>query len=164
MPPWHPVLGHLYFCYKITSFLPKDAHPNYLPDMIRRELPRLGPIYYLDTWPFGPQMLVVTSTYGLYQITQEHSLPKYSALKGFLQPIAGGMDLVTMEGEQWKKWRGIFNPGFSASYLMNLTRGIVEETERFCEILQDLSRNQKLFHMKDLTDNLTMDIIGRVVM
>ena len=103
MPPWDPVLGVLSFCYKITSFLPKDAHPNYLPDMIRRELPELGPIYYLDTWPFDPQILVVTSTYGLYQNTQEHSLPRCPALKSFLQPIAGRMDLVTMEEELWKR-------------------------------------------------------------
>lgn len=164
MPPWNPVLGHLYFCYRIASKIPKDAHPNYLPDMIRRDLPDLGPIYYLDTWPFGPQMLIVTSTHGLYQITQEHSLPKHPALKEFLRPIAGGLDLVTMEGHVWKTWRGIFNPGFSAGYLMTLTSGIVQETQRFCDNLHYLAQNQRLFQMKDLTDNLTMDIIGRIVM
>ena len=162
MPPWNPLLGHLYFCYNITSTLPKDAHPNYLLDMIRRRLPDLGPIYYLDTWPFGPQMLIVTSTQGLYQITQGHSLPKYPALKDFLQPIAEGFDLVTMEGDMWKTWRAIFNPGFSTSYLMSLTRGIVEETEQFWKILQDFSKDEKMFYMKDLKDNLTMDIIGRI--
>lgn len=164
MPPWNPIFGHLYFCYKITSALPKDAHPNYLPGAVRRELPTLGPIYYLDTWPFGPQMLVVTSIDELYQFTQEYSLPKYPALKDFLRPIAGGLDLVTMEGDTWKTWRGVFNPGFNASYLMTLTSQIVDEAERFCEILHGLSQNRRMFRMKDLTDNLTMDIIGRVVM
>ena len=164
MPPWNPILGHLYFCYKITSQLPKDAHPNYLPDMIRRHLPDLGPLYYLDLWPFGPQMLVVSSIQGLYQITQEHSLPKYPALKYFLYPIADGLDLVTMEGDLWKFWRGIFNPGFSAKYLTTLTSDILDETEKMCSILQKLSREHKRFPMKDLTDNLTMDIIGRIVM
>ena len=127
-------------------------------------MPDLGPIYYLDTWPFGPQMLVVASTYGLHQITQEHSLPKYPALKYFLQPIAEGLDLVTMEGQLWKTWRGIFNPGFSANYLASLTKYIVEECDCFCENLQDLSQDRTMFRMKDLTDNLTMDVIGRVVM
>ena len=37
------------------------------------------------------------------------------------------MDLVTMEGGLWEYWRGIFNPGFSNSYLMTLISGIVEE-------------------------------------
>lgn len=164
MPPWSPLLGHLYFCYKISAKLPRDAHPNYLPDMIRRELPDLGPIYYLDTWPFGPQMLIVASARGLHQITQEHSLPKYHAMREFLRPISGGMDIVTMEGNLWKTWRAIFNPGFSASHLMSLTSTIVGETQRFCEILKERSNDKKTFKMKDLTDNLTMDIIGRVVL
>lgn len=69
-----------------------------------------------------------------------------------------------MEGDLWKTWRGIFNPGFSANYIASLTSGIIEKTEEFCEILQDLSRGHQLFRMKKLTDNLTMDIIGRIVM
>lgn len=146
------------------SRLPPDAHPNYLPDMIRRELPELGQIFYLDTWPVGPQMLVVASTQGLYQITQEHSLPKHPGLEHFLEPIAEGLDLVTMEGDLWKKWRGIFNPGFSSTYLMSLGSGIVEETEHFCKNLASLAQDHALFRMKDLTDNLTMDVIGRIVM
>ena len=127
-------------------------------------MPDLGPLYYVDTWPFGPQMLIVASTTGSYQITQKHSLPKYPALKYFLRPIAEGLDLVTMEGELWKTWRGIFNPGFSATYIASLTRGIVEKTEDFCEILEDLSQSHQLFRMRKLTDNLTMDIIGRIVL
>ena len=164
MPPWSPVLGHLYYCYKVANTLPRDAHPNYLPDIIRITMPDLGPIYYLDTWPFGPQMLVVASTRGLYQITQEHSLPKYHALISFLQPITEGLDIVTMEGDLWKTWRGIFNPGFSTTHLMNLTCSFVEETSNFCENLQKHLEDQKVFKVKDLTDNLTVDIIGRVVL
>ena len=164
MPPYNALLGHLGFAYKIARGLPKDAHPNYLPDSIRRALPDLGPVYYIDTWPFGPQMLVVASTSSLYQVTQEHSLPKYYALRDFLRPITNGMDIVTMEGQQWKTWRGIFNPGFSASHLVTLTAGIVEETETFCDHLALHARNQTIFRMKDLTDNLAMDVIGRVVL
>ena len=164
MPPWHPLLGHLHFCYKMTSKLPKDAHPGYLPDIIRRHLPNLGPIYYLDTWPFGPQFLVVASPRGLHQITQEHSLPKYHALKYYLRPIAEGLDIVTMEGDLWKTWRGIFNPGFNATHLMGLTQDIVKETDRFCDILRSHANSHEIFKMKDLTDNLTMDVIGKVVL
>ncbi|KAL8698455.1 MAG: hypothetical protein Q9224_001841 [Gallowayella concinna] len=109
-------------------------------------------------------MLVVASTQGLHQITQEYSLPKHPGLRYFLHPIAQGFDLVTMEGDLWRKWRGIFNPGFSSTYLMSLAGGIVEETEQFCKSLEDLAQARALFHMKDLTDNLTMDVIGRIVM
>ena len=164
MPPYNPVFGHLLFAYKIASKLPKDAHPNYLPDMIRRAIPDLGPVYYIDTWPFGPQMLVVASPNSLYQVTQKHPLPKYHAMKAFLQPITGGLDIVTMEGQTWRTWRGIFNPGFSAGHLMTLTSGIVEETAKFCGILQTHLQDQKVFRMKDLTDFLALDVIGRVVL
>ncbi|KAL8771450.1 MAG: hypothetical protein Q9209_003118 [Squamulea sp. 1 TL-2023] len=109
-------------------------------------------------------MLVVASTKGLYQITQEHSLPKHPNLRYFLHPIAQGLDLVTMEGDLWKTWRGIFNPGFSATYLMSLTSGIVEEVDQFCQSLQNLAQTRALFQMKNLTDNLTMDVIGKIVM
>lgn len=164
MPPWNPILGHLAFCYKLKSSLPKDAHQQYLPDMIRRALPDLGPLYYLDTWPFAPQILVVASTGGSYQITQKHSLPKHPALKHFLRPIAEGLDLYTMEEEVWKTWRAVFNPGFSATCVASLTRGTVRETEHFCQILEDLSNSRQTFRMRKLTDNLTMDIIGHSVL
>lgn len=164
MPPYNIVFGHLLFCYRITSQLPKDAHPNYLPDMIRRAFPDLGPVYYLDTWPFGPQILVVASISSLYQVTQEHSLPKHHGMKIFLRPITNGLDIVTMEGQMWKTWRGVFNPGFSAGHLMTLTSCMVHETAQFCEILEAHALHQQVFRMKDLTDNLAMDIIGRVVL
>ena len=164
MPPYNLSLGHLPFVYRITSRLPGDAHPNYLPDMIRRALPDLGPVFYLDTWPFGPQMLVTASVESLRQVTQEHFLPKYHALKDFLWPIADGLDLVTMEGTAWKKWRSVFNPGFSAKHLMTLTFSIVEETSKFCSILRRYSQNGEAIQMKDLTDFLALDVIGRVVL
>ena len=41
-PPHHPILGQLIFYYQIAAKMPFDAHPAYLPDMIRRELPGLG--------------------------------------------------------------------------------------------------------------------------
>ena len=166
MPPYNLIFGHLLFCYKITSKLPKDAHPHYLSDMIRRELPSLGPVYYLDTWPFGPQMLVVASPNSLHQVTQEHPLAKYHALKDFLKPITDGLDIVTMEGEMWKTWRSIFNPGFSSGHLSTLSSSIVEETATFCDLLEveASAKSRKILRMKDLTDFLALDIIGRVVL
>lgn len=101
MPPYNPVFGHLVFCQKVLSRLPKDAHPQYLPDQIRHALPELGSNYYLDTWPFAPVMLIVASPSTLHQITQERSLPKYHALRDFLYPLTRGLEL-----SQWKDKRG----------------------------------------------------------
>ncbi|KAL9121048.1 MAG: hypothetical protein Q9187_002392 [Circinaria calcarea] len=144
------------------SKLPKDAHPQYLPDQLRRKFPHLGPNYYIDTWPFGPMILVVSSPSTLYQITQEHSLPKYHALRSFLYPLTDGLDIVTMEGQTWKAWRSIYNPGFSNTNLMALVPEIIRETSRFLQVLHKHVQENDIFPLKTHTDNLAMDVIGRV--
>ncbi|KAL8905085.1 MAG: hypothetical protein Q9207_002859 [Kuettlingeria erythrocarpa] len=144
--------------------LPKDAHPHYLPDQLRRCYPELGPIFYLDAWPFITLTLVVASPDTLAQITTAHVLPKFPAIKDFLYPLANGKDLVSMDGAEWKYWRNMFNPGFSASHLMTLVPDIVRETTVFCDILQENAEKKDIFRMKALTDNLAMDVIGKVVL
>jgi len=91
------------------------------------------------------------------------SFKLYQARSRRLKVSRQGLVGYSMEGQMWKTWRGIFNPGFSVSHLMTLTPGIVEETGTFCDTLQTHVQNQTLFRMKDMTDNLTLDVIGRVV-
>lgn len=164
MPPHNPIFGHLFVLAKVVSKLPKDAHAHYLPDQLRRTFPELGPIYYLDVWPFMTLTLVVASPDTLQQITTDHVLPKFSAIKDFLYPLANGKDLVSMDGQEWKYWRGIFNPAFSAGHLMNLVPEMVKEMKVFCDILLNHAKTRRVFRMKHLTDNLAMDIIGKIVL
>lgn len=164
MPPHHPVFGHIFVLAAVMSKLPKDAHPHYLPDQLRRRYPDLGPIFYLDAWPFITLTLVVASPETLVQITTEHVLPKFPAIKDFLFPLANGKDLVSMDGPEWKYWRNIFNPGFSSNHLMTLVPDIVRETTVFCDVLEDHAAKKDILRMKDLTDNLAMDVIGEVVL
>ena len=164
MPPHHPIFGHIFLLAKIMSKLPKDAHPHYLPDQIRRSHPNIGPIFYLDAWPFITLTLVVASPETLAQITTEHVLPKFPAIKDFLYPLANGNDIVSMDGSEWKHWRSMFNPGFSASHLMTLIPDIVRQTNVFCDNLQAHARKGDIFRMKSLTDDLAMDVIGKVVL
>ena len=117
MPPYNIFFGHLLAVKAVLFTLPSDAVGNYIPRQVRALTPSLGPILYLDLWPFGPAMLVENSPDGLFQMTQEHSLPKFPALQKFLRPMTGESDLVTMEGDIWKKLRSIFNPGFSSNNL-----------------------------------------------
>ena len=164
MPPYHPVFGHLPVVAKLMSKLPGDSHNQYLPGLLRRAYPNLGPNFYMDTWPFGSPVFFVCEPFALHQITQEHSLPKHPDLREFLRPLASGLDIVTMEGQMWKTWRNIFNPGFSLTHLMTLTPVIVKETLTLCDVLQRSAETQKTFPMKSLTDRWTMDIIGNVVL
>ena len=98
MPPHNFLFGHIPVVLRLLRGLPKDAHPLLMPDEMRRNFPALGPIYYLDMWPFAPSMLVTASPYTLYQIAQEHVLHKFRNLKDFLRPLTDALDIVTMEG------------------------------------------------------------------
>lgn len=164
MPPYNPFFGHLLIIGKLMSTLPSDAHSQYLARLLRREYPDLGPNFYMDPWPFGAPVLFICEPTTLHQITQEHSLPKHPDLSGFLRPLTNGLDLVSLDGPMWKTWRAIYNPGFSLNHLMTLTPVIVRETLIFCEILRELAQRQKMFRMRLLTDKLTIDIIGTVVL
>ena len=146
------------------SKLPKDTYPHYLVDQLRQSYPDMGPIFYLDAWPFITLTLLVASPATKAQVTTERVLPKFPAIKDFLYPIANGKDIVSMNGQEWKYWRSIFNPGFGASHLISLVPGIVSETEIFCDLLQSHAQKQDVFRMKQLTDDLAMDVIGKIVL
>ena len=47
---------------------------------------------------------------------------------------------------------------------MTLVAGIVRETESFCQIFKKRADREEVFQMKALTDNLIMDVIGRVAL
>lgn len=98
MPPYNPILGHLPVVARLMSKLPSDSSNQYLPGLLRRPCPDLGPNFYMDTWPFGSPVLFICEPSALHQITQEHSLPKHPDLREFLRPSANGLDIVTMKG------------------------------------------------------------------
>ena len=109
-------------------------------------------------------MLVLMNPDMMYQLTQANQLPKDKGLRSFLRPLTGKEDLVTLEGAAWKRWRGIFNPGFSANHISTMIPEMIEEVQIFRNILQRHARNDDTFYLEDTTLNLTIDIIGRVVM
>ncbi|KAL8715306.1 MAG: hypothetical protein Q9225_006430, partial [Loekoesia sp. 1 TL-2023] len=165
MPPHHPIFGHLLIANDILSQLPRDAHAHYLADQMRRKYPDLGPVYYLDMWPFAPPFLVAISPTVISQFTQsEIALPNHPNIRKYLLPITGGGDLASMEGEEWKRWRKIFNPGFSASHINTLVPTIVEEVSVFVDILKEHAKKGDIFSLDEAAINLTMDVISRVAL
>lgn len=100
----------------------------------------------------------------MYQLTQENQIPKDKGLRHFLKPLTGEEDLVTLEGAAWKRWRAIFNPGFSANHISTLIPLMVEEVDIFKAILRKHAEKSDMFYLEEASLNLTIDIIGRVVM
>ncbi|KAL8657646.1 MAG: hypothetical protein Q9226_001708 [Calogaya cf. arnoldii] len=109
-------------------------------------------------------MLVVTSAEGANQFTVAHSLPKFAAMRQYMEPMAGGIDLTTMEGREWKTWRAIFNPGFSSGHLMTMVPQMLKDVKVFCEILEQKAGSGEVFSLDPVAVNLNLDIIGRVAL
>ena len=164
MPPHHPVFGHLQFVAEIMAKCPSDVHGHVLPHQIKKVLPDLGPVFYIDTWPFGPPIVAVTDPDSAFQITQLHSLPKFHTLANYMRPMTGGNDLITLEGAEWRKWRNIFNPGFSSSHLMTLVPDIMKDISIFCKILRESAEKSEIVSMDTLTTRLSLDVIGRAAL
>lgn len=140
---------------------PSRIHPHVYPPQIREEY-NLPPIFYLDLWPFNACMLVVMDPDAADQFTVDYSLPKYADMKKFIQPLAGSKNLLTMENPEWKYWRSIFNPGFSASHLMSLAPSMVDSLVVFREILGEIADSGRMCRLEEIATRLTFDIIGNV--
>ncbi|KAF1972888.1 cytochrome P450 [Bimuria novae-zelandiae CBS 107.79] len=162
-PPHNLVFGHLILAANIQKSLPADAHGHYLADQIRQRYPSLGPTFYVDRWPFSEPMLMVTDPDVVAQSsTADHLLPKHPGIKTFLYPITEGYDLNCLDGETWKFWRRLFNPGFSARHMQTLVSTIVEEVAVFCDELRQRVEEEKMFSFEEHTLSVSIDIIGRV--
>ncbi|KAL8744557.1 MAG: hypothetical protein Q9190_003216 [Brigantiaea leucoxantha] len=146
--------------YNARSFVRKLQRQGF----IRQRFPHFDDAFYLDTWPFGPLILVLLSPDMMFQLTQANQIPKDKGLRHFLRPLTGEADLVTLEGTAWKRWRTIFNPGFSANHILTLVPGMVEEVEVFRGVLDKKAKKGDLFFLEEASLSLTIDIIGRVVM
>ncbi|KAF2726486.1 cytochrome P450 [Polyplosphaeria fusca] len=165
MPPHHWLLGHLSLAAQITKSLAPYAAGGYIADQVRQRYPDLNAAFYLDVWPFSRPVLAILDPDMMHQLTQQgKEVAKDPGLRTFLQPLTGKEDLVTMEGATWKRWRSIFNPGFSANHITSLIPDMVDKVLVFRDILAGKAQSGELFHLEQLTLKLTIDIIGGAVM
>ncbi|KAL8669554.1 MAG: hypothetical protein Q9168_005862 [Polycauliona sp. 1 TL-2023] len=163
-PPWNFIFGNLPTMGKASAAFPPRCHPHYFPHWIRQQYPELPPVFYVDLWPVADPFLVIADPAAAAQITIQNSLEKHSDVKDFVYPLIGEKNLVTLEGKEWKMWRGIFSPGFASGHLMSLVGGMVSDTVRFTEILSEHAAKDELFELEKAATRLTVDIIGNVVL
>ena len=166
MPPWNPILGHLLAVPPVMKTLPEDTQQPDAFEALCRAHSKEGrdSIIYLDMWPFADPMMVVCSPGLAVQACQEQDLPKPPILHAFFNPLAGGDNLFTMNGAEWKRSRALFNSGFSAGYILQQTPHIVDEAEVYVEVLREHARHGDMFSLDDVTCWYTMDIIGAVTL
>ena len=164
MPPHSFLFGHLLVIASVVRSLPPHAHGVYFGHIIRQRYPHFQDGFHLDLWPVAPLLLVVYNPTMLRQLEQERPLPKHETLRCFLRPLTGEEDMVTLEGASWKRWRNIFNPGFSANHITNLVPTLVEEHSKFRDSFRRHAEEVDMFFLEKETLATTIDIIGRVAM
>ncbi len=121
-------------------------------------------LFYIDTWPFGGSTLAVYHPGMMAQFTQDQSLPKHDMVHRELDPLTGCNDLVSMEGGEWKRWRAIFNPGFSAKNLTALLPAFLEEIQVLKEILEEAAKSGEILKLEDVVQRATVDVICRAAL
>ncbi|PVH97051.1 cytochrome P450 [Periconia macrospinosa] len=162
MPPWNPVLGHLLTLPPLLEKLTAGSQQSDAFTLLSREFTHTDGCFYIDVWPFANPLLVITSPELAVQACQEHDLPKPDVLVPFFAPIAGGPNLFVMNGAEWKHSRALFNPGFSASVMVEVMPHVLEEAEVYVSLLRDHARSGETFLLDNVTCDYMMDVIGTV--
>ncbi|KAF2493116.1 cytochrome protein [Lophium mytilinum] len=159
MPPFHPIFGHLVVLKECIQALPKNATMHAVVRHMAKDFP--SGIFYLNLWPFSGTFMIVARPFVASQV---EALDKPTTMCNTLEIINGGPSLMTMHGSTWKRWRGLFNPGFAAGYMIGLAPAMAEEVGVFCKLLQKRAREGKMFQLEEHTLRLTFDVIARVTL
>ncbi|KAL2876119.1 hypothetical protein SGCOL_008658 [Colletotrichum sp. CLE4] len=143
--------------------LPSDSIIHNIMWKISEDYP--NGIFYLSLWPFGGTMMVLADADAASQL-DSWALSKGVDIIDPIEKVTGGKSLLTMKGDEWKHWRRLFNPGFSAGYMMGLAPVIADEVALYRQkLLAKCETGQsQVFLLEDLTLRMTFDIIGSVVL
>lgn len=109
-------------------------------------------------------MLAVCDPEICQQVALDHNIKKHPGIAHFLRHLTGPDDMVSADGEVWKRWRTMFNPGFATQHLMTLVPGIVTDAEIFVSKLDAHADAQDVFKLEEVTTRLTIDVIGKVAL
>lgn len=167
--------GHLRVLGDYAKAHPSDISTNHLSIWFVEQWRTLFPgeaqcpnVAYLDIWPVSEPMIFSLHPKVSAQFTQTRSLPKDAAEKNFMRPLTQNKDIVSSDGEQWKRWRSAFNPGFSPRNIIALVPAMMEEMVTFIRVLDSLAGKDgqpgQMIQLERLTTNLTFDIIGKATL
>lgn len=120
-------------------------------------------VFIVDFWPAAPASLIVSGSESSFEVSNKYNLPKPQSQVELFRPMIGGQSVLTMNGDDWKRWRALFNPGFSTGHVTRLIPNIVHSVEIFCDILRE-NAGRGIVQLDSLTTRLTMEIIAKVTL
>ncbi|KAK2599128.1 hypothetical protein QQS21_005389 [Conoideocrella luteorostrata] len=159
---WSWFTGHLMVLQKYLGRIPPDAAVAFAMRDLAQEFTDTE-IFLMDFWPVYPALYTVISPEVTAQVCSKYNLPKSAANARSMKPVTGGPDLVSMNGDEWKYWRTLFNSGFSAGTMLNNVPHVVDSTLVFREKLVEMI-GKGMFSLDELTTKLTTEIILKVTL
>ena len=161
MPEFSLVGGHFLALGRVLRKLPPNCTIHVAFLQMAWKFP--NGLFYIDLWPYSRPLLIITTPSAALQI-QQNGLSKPPEIYAPLNTLTGGESLLTASDAGWKKWRSLFNPGFSAKHMLELVPLMVEEIDVFRQILQERARASEFFQLEEMTLRLTLDVISAMSM
>lgn len=168
--PHHFIFGHMIESGKAFKDVPMEINRLTLTSLFLRQHSDIikDGVIVMDVWPMIDPILYVMDPEIVSQFSNQQvlakTLPKSNQLKDMFTPMFQGKDLLTMDGPEWKRWRAIYNPGFSAKNVATMAPEFIEEIDIFKRHLRKVAKSGKVVKMQQLAINLTIDVIGRAVL
>ena len=159
---WSWITGHLLVLQKHVNGIPPDAAVVFAMRDLCQQFTHTE-IFLMDFWPVYPPLLTVFGPEAASQVCNKYNLPKTAVANRFMKPVAGGPNLVAMNGDEWKYWRSLFNPGFSTGAMLNNVSHIVDSALVFREKLIGMA-GKGMFSLDEFTTKLAMEIILKVTL
>ena len=119
--------------------------------------------FLIDLWPMSNPIIMISSPEAATQVTATQNFPKSPMVVSGMVRMTGGPDLLTMHGPEWKYWRSVFNPGFSAQSMSAQIGIVVDRVEELCHILTERAGGEP-FPLSTLTSRMTADIIVKITL
>lgn len=159
---WSWITGHLLVLQKYLDGVPPDAAVALaMRDLCEEHADT--ELFLMDFWPVYPPLFTVFGPESINQICNKYNLPKPAVASRFMEPVTGGPNLISMNGDEWKYWRSLFNPGFSTGAMLNGVPHIVDSVLVFREkLIQRIGKG--MFSLDELATKLTQEIILKVTL
>lgn len=145
---------------------PSDMNPAIFPWAVMKEYPEMcepGAVY-LDIWPITPPLLIALDPDMARQFCQEPSAPKDPLLNKQMFPYTQNLDILNLEGDEWKMWRAIFNPCFSVKNLQALLPDFIEEVELLKDTLRQAAQDGEVIKLDDATMSTGCNVVIRALL
>lgn len=125
----------------------------------------LGPLFIMDTYPVTSfRQIVINDPALAAQVTQSSLFPKHAIIQTALSSLTGPRSIFFAEGKDFKYIQKMFAPGFAMQHLLTLVPSLVDDVVIFTKVLSKHAESQDIFSMANAAADLTMDIIGCVVL